>query len=402
MTKARQPALEPVVTAAIGYAERGWSVLPMKGDKCPAAKKWKALQTERTRPADIAGWFGRLKTAEGVGVILGAVSGNLAARDFDDERAYHRWAEAHPDLAATLPTVQTGKGFHVYFRGAGVKTKTLGDGELRGERAYTVLPPSPHPSGVVYEWIVPLPDGELPEVDPHEAGLSRAWIDAGDGGCATESTETTENTEDTEDPEAISEGWNEKTRTAIDDAIGRTLPPAFGKRNWHVFKLCRALQSIPELAGIKASQLRRLKPIVREWHRRGLANMHTKDFGTTWADFAYSWPRVRFPEGDDTLRRAIEAAEAATPPAWASEDYTEPRMLLLASLCRELQRFAGEGVFFLSVRTAGGLVGVDPGTACRWLHAFVADGALVEDERGNQSGRATRWRYIAGDLHPSK
>lgn len=386
MRNPTEPTPAAVVDAAVAYAERGWSVLPLRGDKRPAVRAWKSRQSERARPEDIAGWFGRLKTAKGVGVVLGAVSGNLAARDFDDERAYHRWAEAHPDLAATLPTVQTGRGFHVYFRAESVKTKTLGDGELRGEGAYMVLPPSPHPSGIVYAWIVPLPDGELPEVDPHAVGLSRSWIDAGDGGCATErtentertetteNTETTETTEDTEDTEAIGEVWSEKTKSAIDDAISRTLPLAFGNRNWHVFKLCRALKSIPELAGINTSRVRVLKPTVREWHTRGLANMLTKDFGTTWADFAYSWPRVRFPEGDDTLRRAVEAAEAATPPAWAREDYTDPRMLLLASLCRELQRIAGEGVFFLSVRSGGEAVKADHGVVNRWLHGLVGEG----------------------------
>lgn len=406
-------ASEVLIAAAVAYAERGWSVIPLRADK-KARVPWKVAQTVRAAPGELAGWFDRLKDVEGVGVVLGAVAGNLAARDFDDAAAYRRWAATYADLAASLPTVRTGRGFHVYFRAAGVKTRKLGDGELRGEGAYMVLPPSRHPSGAVYSWLVPLPRGELPELDAEAAGLARPWIGSPEGESATERTErtekaetterteTTETTEDTEDTDAIVDGWSEETRAAIDDAIRRTIPPTYGDRNGYVFKLCRALQAVPELKRIKPKRVRVLKPVVREWHRRGMANMLTKDFGTTWADFAYAWPRVRVPEGDDVLRRALEAAEAAPPPAWAREDYTEPRMLLLASICRELQRIAEGGVFFLSARTAGRLVDVDQGTACRWLHAFVADGALEEVKKGDKSGRATRWRYVAGDLHESK
>lgn len=403
-----------MIAAAVGYAERGWSVLPVKADKKPAAPAWKARQTLRALPEEVPAWFGRLKNMAGVGVVLGPVSGDLAARDFDDPAAYRRWAESFPDLAATLPTVKTARGYHVYFRAAGVKTQKLGDGELRGERTYTVLPPSPHPTGTAYSWIVSLPEDEVPEVDPEEAGLAQRWTGAAEGERATERTErtertettepteTAERTEETEDTEAIARGWSDETRARIEDAIQRTLPPGYGNRNGHLFKLCRALHAIAELRQIEPRRVRILKPIVREWHRRGQAKMVTKDFGMTWAEFAYAWGRVRFPEGDDVLRRAIEAAEAANPPRWALEDYTDPRMLLLASICRELQRLVGDAEFFLSVRTAEQVLGVDKGTACRWLHAFVADGALREVKKGDKSGRATRWRYTARDLHMSK
>jgi hypothetical protein len=106
---------------------------------------------------------------------------------------------------------------------------------------------------------------------------------------------------------------------------------------------------------------------------------------------------VKFAEGDDVIGKARERAEAADPPAWTA-DY-DPRQKLLASLCRELQRTAGAEPFFLGARLAGGQVGVDKDTANRWLRAFVADGALVEVQKGTkQSGKATRWRYVAKDL----
>lgn len=409
MSKTKHPAR--VVEAAVQYATRGWSVLPMRANKKPAVVTWLERQRIAVKPEDVAVWFDRVSGVTGVGIVLGAVSGGLVVRDFDDADGYAKWSKAFPRLAETLPTVKTGRGMHVYFRCAGVSTRTCGDGELRGEGVYVVAPPSKHPSGTYYEWLVPLPEGDVPLVDPTAAGLDRKWAGAVEvlsGGETertertetpekTERTEDTQDTEDTEDPEAIARGWCDNTKQRIHDAVMRTLPPAFGKRNEHVFRLARALQAIPAVACLTSRTLRALRPVVKDWHQRGKGNMLTKDFGTTWGDFAHAWPRVRVPEGDDVIGKARERAEAADPPAWTA-DY-DPRQKLLASLCRELQRAAGAEPFFLAARVAGTQVGVDKDTANRWLRAFVADGALVEVKKGTrQSRRATRWRYVAKDL----
>lgn len=406
MTNRTSPA---VIAAAVEFARRGWSVLPLKGDKRPAIATWKALQELATTPEDVAAWFGRVKGVEGVGIVLGRVSGGLAVRDFDDAGAYSRWASAHPQLASTLPSVKTARGVHVYFRADGVATCKYADGELRGEGAYVAAPPSKHPAGLCYEWIVP-PGGEVPKVDPATAGLDRCWAKGAGARVlqtertertetpeTTERTDDTEDTEETEDPEAIANAWSAETKSRIEAAIRRTLPAAFGQRNPAVFRFARALKAIPGVGCLTARTLRALRPVVKVWYERGLANMLTKDFGTTWGDFAHAWGRVRFAEGDDVLGNALERAEAADPPAWAM-DYA-PAQRLLASLCRELQRAAGSAPFFLGARTAGEAVGVDKDKANRWLWAFVADGALELVTKGSQqSGKATRWRYVAKDL----
>lgn len=398
-----------VCAAAVDYARRGWSVIPLAGDKRPTVATWKERQTCAVSPEDAAAWFARIKRVEGVGIVLGKVSGGLAVRDFDDAGAYSRWAKAHNQIASVLPSVKTARGVHVYFRADGVATCKYDDGELRGEGAYVVAPPSKHPSGAFYEWLT-LPNGEVPKVDPGAAGLDRSWANgAGAGGFqtertertetpeTTERTEDTEDTEETEDPEAIAKGWGADTNARIESAIRRTLPKAFGQRNPAIFRFARALKAIPGVGCLTARTLRALRPVVKAWHERGLANMLTKDFGTTWGDFAHAWGRVRFVEGDDVLGKALERAEAADPSAWAS-DYA-PAQRLLASLCRELQRAAGSAPFFLGARTAGEAVGVDKDRANRWLWAFVADGALELVTKGSQqSGKASRWRYVATDL----
>src|SRR5207253_1011753 len=76
----------------------------------------------------------------------------------DDAGAYHHWAESNVDLAGMLPTVQTARGFHVYSHGHHDRTVKLTDGELRGAGGYCLLPPSRHPTGCSYRWIIELAD----------------------------------------------------------------------------------------------------------------------------------------------------------------------------------------------------------------------------------------------------
>ena len=163
-------------TAALGYAARGGSVIPLRGDKKPALGKGE-IDRYRVTPADEAqlrAWFveGTVKwgPVAGIGIICGAVSGGLVVRDFDTMEGYEAWAKARPDLAATLPTVATARGRHVYFHGDAVKVEKQNDGELRGA-GYVCAPPTRHPSGAYYRWLVPLPAGELPTIDPVAAGL---------------------------------------------------------------------------------------------------------------------------------------------------------------------------------------------------------------------------------------
>ncbi len=386
-----------ITRAAVDYATRGWSVIPIGAEKRPyGGESWKARQTVRATPDEAEAWFRKLRgDLRGVGVILGNVSGGLVVRDFDAPESYSAWAAAHPDLASQLPTAQTGRGFHVYFRCPGTRSRAFLDGELRAEKLYVVAPPSIHPSGSVYQWLIPLPDGDLPIIDPDAAGM----IGPSKGEKpATERTERTETTERTEPTESQRNGETEGTEamsgsvieSQILDAMERTVPKEHSTRNFAVFNFARALRGVPGIGPGDASTLPKLKPYVRAWWERGKAHMLTKDWGVTWGDFSRAWTNVRYPEGMDVLAKALEAAEAADPPAWTA-DYS-PAQKLLASLCRELQRLAGDAEFFLSCGKAGECVGVDRVTAWRYLEGFIGDGVLTCKTKGTRN-RATRWRY---------
>jgi len=163
-----------VKAAALEYLAAGLSVLPLGADKRPAGK-WEKWQTERATTEQAAAW-----DSPAVGIVGGAISGNLWILDFDleAEKIYPAWrallAAQYPGLAATLegaPVARTSKGYHVYMRLPEARpNETLAayyaeaDGrrkvekliETRGEGGYVVAPPSPHPSGAQYQWIRPL------------------------------------------------------------------------------------------------------------------------------------------------------------------------------------------------------------------------------------------------------
>ncbi len=400
------PNIQSIIDAATDYARRGLSVIPVGADKKPVVKGWKSLQLVRTEPADVPNWFAKQKGVAGVGIICGEVSSGLYVRDFDDAGAYQRWAVAYPEHAAIMPTAKTSRGFHVYGRWNGVRTAKGDDGELRGQGAYVCAPPTVHASGAVYAWLVPLPEGDIPEFDPARVGLSTTQSDFA---CATESTEKTEKQRDREnggnggnrDTEAMGEpvevaDFDEEILARVEDAIKRTQPPAYGNRHWFIFKFARALKGIPKVGQVPQDRISMLRRFVSRWHQMALPNIMTKDFGTTWGEFVKGWSRVHTPEGEDVLAKAMERAEAASAPPWSLE-YTPPHRLL-ASLCRELQRMNGTNPFFITNKLAAELLGADKGTANRWFHAMIGDGALEVVER-HSNGRATRYRYIAPDLH---
>ena len=241
--------------------------------------RWKQYQSTRLDERRLGEWFGNGKNY-GMAVILGDISGGLVCRDFDTMEGYERWAAENPDLAKKLPTVATARGWHVYFQLTYRGIKKLADGELRGA-GYCLLPPSRHPDGPLYRWLIPLPDGPLPVVEDVRAA---GFLDA----ALTERTE--DNRENGSNDSALSVSsplslsslsspsslfsapslLHEDSHTMendIEKAIIDSLPSCIGNRNRQVFDLARALKAIPGLAD---APMDALKPYVLSWHDRGV------------------------------------------------------------------------------------------------------------------------------------
>ena len=220
------PGVESLLDAALAYAARGWSIIPVVGKK--PSGLWKPFQDRAADKATLRRLFAK-KAITGLAVIAGRVSGGLAVRDFDQAAAYLAWAKAHPDDAARLPTVQTARGFHVYGRLRDEQYHVLGDGELRADsKHYVLVPPSLHPDGCTYTWTIPLP--------PLGQRLPRL----------PKSLTQRQPKQTTQD--------NPRQPTAcahddLDRVIAGNLPPAPGHRNRCLFNLARALKGlVPDAA----------------------------------------------------------------------------------------------------------------------------------------------------------
>ena len=174
MTRRRGPCRQ----AALDYAARGWSVLPVEaGGKRPIVP-WLELQQRRASAEEIEAWFARRPEAN-VGIVTGAVSGVIVL-DVDAGRggnvSLEAWTREHGPLPATVEALTGGGGRHLYFSHPGEATANrvgLAAGiDLRGDGGCVVAPPSLHASGRNYAWA----PGRAPEeidVAPLPAWLHR-------------------------------------------------------------------------------------------------------------------------------------------------------------------------------------------------------------------------------------
>jgi len=271
--------------------------------------------------------------------------------------------------------------------------RDFNNGELRGGGGYCLLPPSVHPDGVIYEWLIETNSENLLSLKPD------IFLPSSD----TEQTEQTEQTEKTQQTQENSSNGKKGGKTTkvlrvfVSDfgkIIERTLPKKTGSRNRKVFELARALRSLPEYAD---ADPKIFEPVVRQWHRQALPNIRTQDFEETWIDFLKAWPKIRWKVGDSPMGDTFERAKGLPVPELAAH-YDNPKLRLLAAWCKVLAEQAKDGSFFLSTRTAGKYLDVEPMTANRWLFLLEQDRILEVVEKGKLTragGIATRFRYIA-------
>jgi Bifunctional DNA primase/polymerase, N-terminal/AAA domain/Primase C terminal 1 (PriCT-1) len=155
-------------TSANDYRRRGWSPIRLKG-KIPA-EPWAEYQQRCMTLEEV-----EEKPWPGVGVVTGAISG-IVVLDADSPEAVEELKRrGHP----ATPMVKTARGVHAYFRHPGGELPTrlgLGSGlDLKGDGGYVVTPPSKHPSGATYEWIIgpqdedpaPLPAWVMEQIRAH-------------------------------------------------------------------------------------------------------------------------------------------------------------------------------------------------------------------------------------------
>lgn len=139
--------------AARTYAALGMSVLPCIGKK--PAGSWKQWTT-RIPPSGVILEWQHQYLWQNVGIICGAVSGNLVVIDLDGRSAVHHFKQRFPELFNTYAVSSgSGEGMHLYFyvRDMPQNRRASWEGgniEIRGDGCYVIAPPSIHPSGRPY------------------------------------------------------------------------------------------------------------------------------------------------------------------------------------------------------------------------------------------------------------
>jgi len=151
-------ASSPLVAARAYYCS-GFSVIPLPyASKVPRIA-WKEYQSHPASPSLVERWFGGGRT--NIGLIMGAVSDNSIALDFDNP-TLARYALGDLDALAEATFVeQTFRGHHVVFRIEGDPVRTTSfagrglDLDLKAEGAYIAVAPSTHPNGTPYKVLSP-------------------------------------------------------------------------------------------------------------------------------------------------------------------------------------------------------------------------------------------------------
>lgn len=374
-----------------------WSIIPIRNDELGhkrAACKWEQYQTRRPSADEIKHLFCR-RDLTGLAVILGAVSGGMYGRDFDVLESYHRWAAQYPGLARMLPTVATARGRHVYAYHAGEVT-TIGfeDGELRGAKHYIVLPPSLHPTGKRYAWVV-LPRRPCPEVTiaPDAAGLSRSWLS--DDTPREQRDRESENPRVGESESRRARGGGGGTSLTLVDVIQESLPKNFHQNHDRLFNLARGVRALEKTEG-RVWNLRELEErVFAPWYEQ---NRHLNPEQTRaqyLSEFLMGYDLVRHPLGEGMLEATWAQSATCELPAVARK-FASPHLRRVVAWCLLLQRAAGNEPFFLSVRSVQGKLGLGkPQRASAILRRLVDAGILTEVEKGGPStNRATRFRYL--------
>jgi hypothetical protein len=381
-------------TALEAHDRFGWTVIPVRG-KVPVIP-WKGLSGADPRGMP---W----ERATGLAVLGGTVSDRLVIRDFDLEASYTRWAEAFPDLAQVLPTARTGKGFHLYFRGP-EGYRNLGDGEYRGDPAqYTLIPPSLHPSGKPYQWLLE-PQAEIPWVDnPSSAGL--LGLVGCQGGPLSEPltqsphitnlllADMSANSE--EDGEVghdllmslgVTRGWTPPPEVEVMARSHR--PRRLYERNRRILAYVRALKRLDV-----PWEPNSLRIAFRHWWAHALPVVGNKSERHSYLQFLDAWGRCPHQSTGLDMERTL--GEAMGEPLHPKAQGYPARGQLLARVCARLQRHCGPDPFYLSGAEAGRLLGVTERAARRLLGRLVGDGILRRVSQGsNLTGLASTYRYL--------
>jgi hypothetical protein len=172
-------------------------------------------------------------------------------------------------------------------------------------------------------------------------------------------------------------------------------PSAERQNNKRLFFLARGIKALEAQAGRVWTEAELKVQVFLPWYT---ANPHLRPGQSQddyWFEFLRAYDAVQYPLGETFLDRAWQAAEQTTLPQVAMQ-FEDPEVRQLVLWCRELQRLAGDAVFFLSTRSVQARFGLrHPMQAWRRLYGLCRAKILDPVEKGDVNGKkATRYRYL--------
>lgn len=145
---------------AVKYLQLGYSVIPVRSDKKGGSLvKWKEYQNRKPTKQEIKKWFDK-DNPPGIAIVTGMISG-IVVLDLDrhGEHDGKQIAQSMYDWSYEGPMAKTGGGgIHAIYKHPGQtqpNASAINEGiDFRGDGGFIYAPPSPHPSGNQYEWVV--------------------------------------------------------------------------------------------------------------------------------------------------------------------------------------------------------------------------------------------------------
>lgn len=181
--------MNPIHEAALQYARKGLSIIPVSKEKRPIIA-WAEFQQRRATEEEINGWFAQWPDMN-IGMVTGAISG-MSVIDVESGGDASQFPKSVSQKTG-------GGGVHLFYRHRDGIKNTARIRELtdtRGDGGYVIIAPSVTSKGS-YEWIdraCPLaefPDDLLAEMAPRPAAdRSKEWAEVMDGVASGNRNET--------------------------------------------------------------------------------------------------------------------------------------------------------------------------------------------------------------------
>jgi hypothetical protein len=244
---------------AITLTRLGWGVIPLAPCSKHPLLKWRELQHRKLSEREIVEIFDRNPDAN-VGVVTGRVS-NLLVLDADAPDVVKKWG------VPVTPISETARGRHYYFELQSEKIRSathLADGlDIRAEGGYVVTPPSVHPSGKVYDWVIP----------PTEAQLAPAptWL--------LEMLKKHRKQQNYERISEIVQGVQEGQRNVSATVVAGKLLGCFPEHDWHIAWLLLEAWNEKNKPPLPRKELRRVFESIakRELQKRTKESNRSKE-----------------------------------------------------------------------------------------------------------------------------